>query len=145
MSSDEMVQLYTLAGVFAVGAIAIFVVRALRTSTFPKAQELYKEEEFVEARRAVLLNYENSRQNSLTFNVSDEQAALVCCKMDELARMTSYVGEEKMIEEWGAPIGKSWMILDGFVYAARNRDGDENKWIAFQNLAEKAIEKHNIS
>jgi len=44
MSSDEMVQLYTLAGVFAVGAIAIFVVRSLRTSTFPKAQELYKDE-----------------------------------------------------------------------------------------------------
>ena len=86
-----------------------------------------------------------------TFNSITEKdhALLVCRKMDELAHLKSYVGEEKIIEVWGIPMGKSWMILgETVVKDERNKDkrnkSPEKKWNAFQHLAEKAIEKHNL-
>ena len=88
--------------------------------------------------------YEDTKESLLKFNVSDEHAFIVCCKMDELARLKFFAGEEKIIEEWGVSIGRCWLILAGFVATTRKREECENKWIAFQCLAEKAIEIHNL-
>ena len=144
MSSDEMFQLVILVVALAGAAVAVIVVRILRSNAWLKAKAIYAEEEFLEAQRTILLNYEDTKESLLKFNVSDEHAFIVCCKMDELARLKFFAGEEKIIEEWGVSIGRCWLILAGFVATTRKREERENKWIAFQCLAEKAIEIHNL-
>lgn len=151
--TDDVVKIWTLvftalsAVAAAVGAFGIlYALKTFRFNTWLKAQAIYMDKEFYEARKTVLERFEGcNKNNPPTFTPKDKDDALIVCrKMDELARLTPYIKKEKIIETWGNPMGKSWIILEKLVDDVRTQDKNLKKWKAFQRLAEKANEKYNL-
>ena len=62
--------------------------------------------------------------------------------MNELARLEPYLGEDKILDTWGYPLGKSWMILEETVKAEQKYQ--PNKWKSFKDLGETAKKKFNL-
>ena len=148
--TEDTVRIWTL-GFTALSAIAtavgafgiIYALKTFRFNTWLKAQAIYMDKEFCEARKTVLSNFPFDKSNPPTFTAQNrDKALLVCRKMDELAHLKSYLGEKKIIKVWGIAMGKSWMILKETVVKDELTHG--KKWIAFQRLAEKAIKKYDL-
>ena len=139
-----------------VGAVGIYyaartfryAAKTFRFNTWLKAQAIYVEDkEFYDARTYVLNKFGFDKNNPPTFNSETEReyALLVCRKMDELARLIPYVKREKIIETWGVPMGKSWMILENFIIDEINREAPHiMKWTPFEDLCKEAVEKYNL-
>jgi len=64
--------------------------------------------------------------------------------MDELARLKSFLGKRKILNAWGYPLGKSWMILELTVHEVRELDAHPGKWDTFQRLGEAAKKKFRL-
>lgn len=147
INATEVTLFFSTLGAIAavVGAYGIiWAARAFKFNTWLRAQEIYMDNKFYEARESVFGNWdEANRQPKANASPPDNDARLVCQKMDELARLADYLGEEKMIEVWGFQMAKSWLILKKFVKAKREKDGF-NKWDAFERLTKKAITKYNL-
>ena len=133
-----------IAAIIGAGGI-LWAVRSFKFNTWLAAQKIYMDQEFYEARKTVLSKFPFDEKNPPTFSgAKEDQALFVCRKMDEFAHLTSYVGEEKIIEVFGSPMGKAWMILKETVKKECGRASHPKKWDAFKHLAEKAIGKHNL-
>lgn len=151
MITDDTIQILTLVfrGLSAIAAIIgaggiVYAVKTFKFNTWLKAQAIYVNNEFYNARKDILSHFGFKAPVPSRIGQGDEESAiLVCQKMDELARLKSYVGKKEIIETWGIPMGKSWMILRETVLAERKQSHDR-KWDAFQRLAEIAIKKYNL-
>lgn len=135
----------------AVGAIAAFIaasgvwlaVRQIKFGGWLKAQEIFTHQNFIDAREEILkhFGYDNSIPSRIG-ETDEKSAKLVCRKMDELARLKSYLGKDTIIKTWGYPLGKSWMILKATV--EQERIGHSGKWDAFQHLGDAAVKKLDL-
>ncbi len=130
------------AAIIGAGGI-VYAAWTFRFNTWLKAQEIYMDKEFREAREKVL-GYFGCKEKPAFIDKMREHALLVCRKMDELARLEWYVDKEKIIETWGIPMGKSWIILEKLVHDKRKHDNNENKWDAFKKIGEEAAQKYNL-
>ena len=144
--TDEFIKDWTFyfTGLGAIAALIAAVgvwwaARTFKFSTWLKAQAIYTDKDFYNARKAIFSNYPN--ELVFTDELKDD-AILVCQKMDELAHLKWYVGEEKIIKEWGHQMAKAWKMLEKFVECVRNEEGYLKKWKAFEDLAKKAAKKN---
>jgi hypothetical protein len=122
----------------AVTGLGVLVVQhQLRFDAWIKAQEIFTEKEFVEARMQVFPCFENP---TLTYN--EENAYVVCRRMDELAHLARFIafrGKSKILKVWGGPIAIAWLTLEPFVKKEREKTGGQAKWEAFERLGKKAV------
>jgi hypothetical protein len=123
-----------------VGCIAIVVAaRQLRFNCWLKAQEIFTEDKFVEARGKVY-----SRLPGRTCELPKEWTPhdhLVCRKMDELVPLAPYLGlfgagKRLILETWNDPLAKSWIALRLLVEKEQERW--PKKWSAFQEFGKEA-------
>jgi len=117
----------------------IFAWRQLRFNAWLKAQEIFTEKRFVEARGVVLVHYPDPPKQ--WSKGEKEDAFLVCRKMDELARLKRYLGTRKMLATWDDPLGKCWCVLKPLVLEERHTIKWKTKWDAFEHLGEKAFRR----
>ncbi len=146
MNTEEWTLVFTGlgAGAAIVGVVGIFLAaRALKFNAWIKAQEIYVNKDFYKARKDILSHFGFTNAVPSRIGQTDEDSAIhVCQKMDELARLKPYLGTKRIIEAWGIPMGKSWMILLATVN--QERKTHKAKWDAFQRLAKVAIKKHKL-
>jgi hypothetical protein len=129
----------------AVGAFIAIVIaaRQLRFNCWLRAQEIFTEDSFVKARDKVYSRLPG-RPNQLTAGEWTDDDYLVCRKMDELARLSPYLGifgsgERLMLETWLDPLAKSWIVLHSLVREEREKTPKWPKWDAFEKLGKKAM------
>ena len=108
----------------------------LRFDAWLKAQEIFTDINFVEARRALFARLKDSKAPC-----TDDQIALVCRKMDELARLIPALDEARALQTWDDPFAKAWFLLRDLVEAERKTTGWQQKWDEFQKFGEKAQQK----
>ena len=146
MSFSENIQIWTLviAGLGAVAAIIAVVgvwwaARTFKFNTWLKAQAIYTADKFTESREAILSGYPVVLRVPLS--VDDKKHALrVCRKMDELAWLRHYgLSDRKILEAWGKPMGKAWIVLEKVIEEQRSVDAE--KWKNFEEIAIKAIKR----
>jgi hypothetical protein len=126
----------------AIGAGAIvFAVFQLRFDAWLKAQEVFTDEDFVNARAALFAHFDNAVDPWPL--VSSEDAKKVCRKMDEMAHLRSFVGQERTLESWGIPIAKAWLLLQPTVEQERSRSHHPKKWEAFERLGLVAVAEND--
>ena len=129
-------SLASLAGATAIG----LAVRQLRFDAWLKAQEIFTDEHFVNSRGAVFARFDDS-QNPWP-EVRGADALRVCRRMDEMAHLAGGVGRDKMLDVWGNPIAKAWLLLKPTVEFERTQSRWDNKWEAFKALGEEAVRRH---
>ncbi len=129
------------------GCIAVvFAIRQLSFNSWLKAQEIFTEKDFVEARRKVY-----SRLPGRNSELPDEwgpEDHLVCRKMDELVRLAPYfglfgAGKRIILKTWDDPLAKYWQALKNLVDEEQKRW--PQKWNAFQKFGEEAVLKLNLN
>jgi hypothetical protein len=125
--------LATLAGVVAI----VFAGRQLRFEAWLKAQEIWGSNDFTVDRGKVFARLDKLQQPWVT----DEKALglNVCRRLDEFARLATYLGERRMLAAWGDPIAKAWVVLDPLVSDERRATAWPTKWDAFERLGKKAL------
>jgi len=138
-----------------IATIAVFyAAKQFQFAGWIAAQELFTDTDFTKARTEVLKNfpfsikpvpYLKDKTKNFTYNRDIKENALtVCRKMDELARLEPYLGSKKIIDTWGYPLGKSWMILEATVNAERKSTYHLAKWNAFMELGGEAVKRLNL-
>ena len=123
----------------AVGSIAfIFAVVQLRFNSWVKAQAIFNEQKFVDARGVILNRY--GCDNQEWTDKDKRNALLVCRRMDELARVVPFMRKKTALNAWDDPIGKCWDVLKDLVKEEQNCICHwREKWMAFENLGKKAL------
>ena len=105
-----------------VGACGIFsAVYQLRFHAWIKAQEIFTDPHFVDARRKVF-NKQDAGNGPW-----EESDYFVCRKMDEIARLEPFLPNRKILTTWSDPIGKSWVKLRNLVKEERDNIGWQKK------------------
>ena len=104
-----------------------------------KAQEIWTEKTFREGRAKVFQRL-HTRETVWT-DADEEHARDVCRKMDEFAHLVPFLGLRRVLDVWDDPLAKGWLVLKGVVARERDSSGWSRKWMAFQDLGEKALEK----
>ncbi len=129
-----------------IGAVGILVAaRQLQFSAWLKAQKLWTEPKFRDARGAVLKHWPDPPNDWSEDEMRD--AFLVCRKTDEFARLAPFLGvapwfgRRTTVNIWYDPIGKCWKLLEKFVDDERSRCGWPCKWDAFQELGQRSLGK----
>jgi len=138
----------------AIGALSALVAcigiavaaRQLRFNCWLKAQEIFTEDEFVEARRKVY-----SRLPGRTCELPKEWTPhdhLVSRKMDELVRLAPYLGlfgagKRLILKTWDDPLAKSWIALRPLVEKEQERW--PKKWHVFEEFGKKAAAQLNLA
>lgn len=119
-------------------ALGIFLAaRQLRFSAWIKAQEIFTAEPFVAARKLVFSHLATPTEQWP--DAHQENALLLCRRMDELCHLAPYLGRRRIIEWWASPLAKSWAAVAWLVERERAQSRDPGKWRAFQQLAEKSL------
>lgn len=126
---------WTATGVLITAAGFLFVWLQLRFNAWLKAQEIFTDPDFRKAGGVVLPHY---WQPDKEWTDADKKKALVCAKMDELARLIPFIREKKALESWDDPFGKCWYVLQDFIEEERNKTKWLAKWKAFEDLGKKA-------
>ncbi len=127
-----------------IAAVGIFIAaRQLKFSVWLKAQGIYTEPEFLVARKEILQHFGFKESVPSRIGQNDEESAIkVCQKMDELSRLRPFLGQRKIIETWGYPLGKSWMILKSTI--EQEREFHPTKWEAFERIGKAAVKKYRL-
>ena len=125
-----------------IGTGAIFIAASqLYLSCWLKAQEIFTDEKFREARGVVLSHYWQ-RNKAWTKDDEDKKTReLVCAKMDELARLRPFISWRKILKTWDDPMGKCWDVLQDFIIGEQRKTDWKVKWKAFDKLGKKAFAK----
>ena len=123
------------------GSLAVIgVVRQIQFTSWIKAEEIFMDSKFRKARGAVLQSYWQSEKERA--ELQERDAALVCAKMDEFARVVPYMKpfilKEKVLKNWDDPVGKCWHVLENFINEERDKTKWRTKWEAFEDLGKKA-------
>lgn len=129
-----------------VAAIGVFIAaRQIKFTGWLRAQEIFTHQDFIRARKDILQYFGYEGEIASRIGEADEESAkFVCRKMDELACLKPFLGKHKILDAWGFPLGKSWMILEPTVLKVREIDSHPRKWIAFQRLGEAAKKKLHL-
>jgi len=124
----------------AVASIAIFLgILQLRFDAWVKAQEIFTEDEFVDARTKLFKRLDNPHQPWT--DAERENATKVCRKMDEIARLVPFLSKKITLDAWDDPFAKAWFILEPVVREERERCDWSRKWKAFQDIGLLSTEK----
>lgn len=138
------------AGIGALATVAaavgiVLAVKQLRFNAWLKAQEIFVDEKFVEARGRIFRHLE---PQAFTWDSDDQDAGLlVCRRLDELSRLAPYFafrksrGREVVLEVWAVPLGRLWGLLDPLVDAERDKVNWQTKWNAFEELGGEALRR----
>ncbi|MCK5270201.1 MAG: hypothetical protein KAJ46_05420 [Sedimentisphaerales bacterium] len=133
-----------IAAIFAIKAV-FYAAKQFKFTGWIAAQELFTNTEFTKARTEVLKNFPFSTKPAPYLNDDIKEKALtVCRQMDELARLEPYLGSKTIIDTWGYPLGKSWMILEETVNEERDSTYHPTKWGAFMELGREAVKRLNL-
>jgi hypothetical protein len=125
--------LATLAGV----VVIVIAIRQLRFEAWLKAQEIWVNPEFTKNRGKIFARLDNLNQ---PWKPEEEEIGYeVSRKMDEFAHLAPYLGNRKILRDWGDPIAKAWLILEPLVQKERAKTSWDNKWRAFQKLGTKSL------
>jgi len=125
----------------AVGSFGIIIaVIQFRASAWLKAQEIFTNPEFVNA-RTNLFSIIDSKTKDIQ-DVSNEDKILICKKMDEIAHLRFAIGPWKTIKTWGNPIAKAWKLLEKFVEDTQGNEHWEDKWKSFSKIGKHAIRRN---
>lgn len=122
----------------------IVLLRQLRFDAWLKAQEIFTEEKFTEARGEVLKRHKEPESWD---SIDKKYKYHVCRKMDELCHLIPYfglipyLGMLKAFKVWDDPLGKSWKVLEKFVVKERQNIGWPRKWKAFEHYGKKALRR----
>jgi len=124
----------------AITSIAIiFAIMQIRFDAWLRAQEIFVEDNFRNARATVfsLINKPMKEWSS-----DEKKAAMkVCQKMDELVHLSPYLSKRRILENWDDPLGKSWLALEPFVKKEREDCNWPDKWKEFEKYGSKALQK----
>jgi len=125
----------------AVGAVAvIFAAMKLDFNAWVKAQEIFTQTDFTEARGVVLPRYRTGK--SVPWTPADkDKAMIVCRKMDEFARLIPFLRRPFVLKTWYDPIGKCWDVLEGIVLQEQQDCDWPEKWAAFEQLGKAARQR----
>lgn len=121
------------------GAI-LHAVKQFKFSTWLKAQEIFMDSDFREARGAVLSHYWQ-KDKEWTDDDKEKKRRLVCARMDELARLIPYIKEKTVLYTWDDPMGKCWDVLKNFVSQEQKKTKWDAKWKAFSIIGQKALDR----
>lgn len=125
-------------------SVLIIAVWQFRFSTWLKAQEIFMDSAFREARGIVLTHYWQRNKGWTKDNYDGKKRALVCARMDELARLVPFIKETKVLDTWDDPMGKCWDVLQDFVNKERINTKWDVKWKAFEDLGRKALARVKV-
>jgi len=118
-------------------SLGIFLARKqLRYDAWVKAQDIFNDDEFRKARTALFACLDTPG-SSCTI----ENAEIVCRKMNELCHLAEFLGERRILINWGNPLAKAWHLLGAFVDDEIKQSNWEHKWRAFQKIGKKALER----
>ena len=121
-----------------VGVVAIFYAgRQLRFAGWLKAQEIWVSDDFVVARGKLYARLEDLKQ---PWTPEQKAVGLTACRrIDEFVRLAPYLGKRRMLEVWGDPLAKAWLVLQPLVHEERELTGWSEKWDAFVKVGTKAL------
>lgn len=129
-------------GAIATGASAVAIYYAalqFRFSAWLRAQEIWNAPEFTKHRGIVFARVGKPVE---PWEGDEEVAALdVCRKVDEFARLKRYIGTRRLLNVWGDPLAKAWLLLEPVVVQEREKTGWKEKWIEFERIGRKALER----
>ncbi len=128
-----------IATVLAAGAIFL-ALKQLRFDAWLKAQEIFTNDEFVDARTLVFSHFDNPK--TPWPELECKNAKKVCRKMDEMAYLKGAIGCKRMFRVWGHPIAKAWLLLEPTVKKDRETSHWDEKWCTFAAVGGKSVEKH---
>ena len=117
-----------------------FVAYQLWFNAWVKAQEIFTNDDFVNARTAVYVHFDDPQHPWP--DTYSRDAKKVCRKMDEMAHLLPFLGERRMLRWLNHPIAKAWLLLKPTVDQERNTTHWEEKWKAFEKLGEKAVRRN---
>lgn len=121
-------------------SLGIFLAaRQLKFDAWVKAQEIWVEEKFTEARGTVFRHLDCP---NLPWEPDKEVALLACRRTDEFVRLAAYFaltrgGQERLLQVWAIPVAKLWILLEQLVREQREIDGWQ-KWDAFEKYGKAA-------
>ena len=133
--------------VFVVGEIvAIIGLFQLSTDSrfhcWVKAQEIWTRTKFTRQRTAILTCYRDPKLKYQLGTVLKDDALDVCRRMDEVAYLAEFLGEERIFKTWDDPLAKAWVVLKkDTLDVEREKTEWKVKWEAFYVLGKKAAEK----
>ncbi len=124
----------------AFGTLAIWAaVGQLWFNAWVKAQDIFTSACFVKARTAVFAHFDDPGQRP---DPNSYDAMMVCRKMDEMAHLVPFLGQKKVLREWGNPIAKAWLLLEPTVKGERERSHWDGKWRKFERLGRNAVRQN---
>ena len=123
------------------GVLIIFLTaRALRFQAWLKAQEIWNDPPFREARGHIFARLDTP--NDKWSPAEEKEALQVCRQMDEFAGLIPYLRKRTAIQHWGVPYAKAWLVLSPIVERERIKSGWLKKWDLFTKLGESALRHH---
>ena len=117
--------------------VAYVVVRQLRQAAWLKAQEQWMNPAFLAAREKLFHFIANVESDS---GLTKADCYLICRNLDGfslLARhftFADHLGSDEVLDVWSDPIGKSWVLLEGFVELERGNSSWTAKWKARKDI-----------
>src|SRR5215216_3683140 len=144
----EWSTFWTALGAFATLAAVLSILvaaRQLRFEAWLRAQEIFVDPKFVEARGRV---FSHLKPPPRDWDAKDQEAGFeVCRRIDDFCRLAPYLsftksrGRQTVLQVWGDPLGKAWGLLSPLVVAERNFVDWQTKWDAFEILGNAALER----
>ena len=105
-----------------------------------KTQDVFTSACFMQARTAVFAHFDDPVQPWP--DPSSDDAKMVCRKMDEMAHLVPFLGQKKVLREWGNPIAKAWLLLKPTVEEECDASHWKEKWRKFAELGDKAVRQN---
>ena len=126
--------------------VIIMARKQLNFEAWLKAQDLFTDKEFVDARTFVYQLKSNEYDKWFDEEKDKDKVYLVCRKMDELARLVPFLGEEKVLETWDNPFARLWNKLEKFIEFERSpaKANWPEKWLPFEDIGKKAKDRIEI-
>ncbi len=126
-----------------VASLAIFVAsRQFRFDAWNKCQEAFVKDKFYDSRAILFRHLHGDVRTWSAFEM--EAGRTVCGNMDELCRLTRFLGKRGMLKTWGNPIAKSWALLRWMVEIERRTTEFPDKWAAFEEVGNAALKRQPL-
>jgi hypothetical protein len=136
LSSTSWSGVSALGSLLGAGAI-LYAARQFRFQAMMKAQELFNQEWFRTARSTLFARLDESPRS---FSESERREALVILShLDEFARLESYIGRRRLIQIWGDPLAKAWILLEPLMADERIRAHAPEKWDVLASVCKRAL------
>jgi hypothetical protein len=132
--------------VIAVGeVIAFFELRHIAKDrdfhSWVELQRVWTDHEFVQQRGVIFKRVDSREAFQSPWGTHEETAKWACRKMDEFAHLAQFFGKKKVLLVWDDPLAKAWIVLEEIVKEERNSTNWQEKWSAFSELGQMAVDK----